>query len=134
MEALVVEEDMPAHMVVRESLDKRLCGGFIDSREGSGRKYRRGERWSMKDCIQRGMRLRTTNGCSCLRGIVGKAMGRQSFGWKMGRVLSWTMKQFVRVRVTLAVGTGRHHGSRLRRERGQSNYMINPRIGTCQKW
>ena len=40
VEALVVE-DVPAHMVVRESLDEGLCGGLVDSRENTGREERR---------------------------------------------------------------------------------------------
>ena len=43
VEALVIEEDMPAHMVVRECPDKCLCGGLVDSGEGSWREHGRRE-------------------------------------------------------------------------------------------
>ena len=51
VEALVIEEDMPAHMVVGESLDKRIRGGCVDTGEDSRREHRRRKRGLMEEHI-----------------------------------------------------------------------------------
>ena len=104
VEPLVVEEDMPAHMVVREGLDEGLCGGLVDSRENSGREERRGERRSAEERIQREMGLRATCGCSSPGRVIGQAVCGQGVWGKMGRVHSWTMEWPVGLWVVLTHG------------------------------